>query len=38
MFASLSLTLPILVKGMVGIFAVIGVLVLTIMGMNQLTK
>ena len=38
MFASLSLTLPILVKGMVGIFAVIGVLVLTIMGLNQLTK
>lgn len=38
MAASLSLTLPILVKGMLGIFAVIGVLVLTIVVLNKLTK
>lgn len=38
MAASLSLTLPILAKGMLGIFAVIGVLVLTIVVLNKLTK
>ena len=38
MVASLALTLPILVKGMLGIFAVIGVLILTIMILNKLTK
>lgn len=35
---SLALTLPIMIKGMLGIFAVIGVLVLTIMLLNKLTK
>ena len=35
---SLALTLPIMLKGMLGIFAVIGVLVLTIMILNKLTK
>ena len=38
MAASLSLTLPILVKGMVGIFAVIGSLVLTTMILNKISK
>lgn len=35
---SLALTLPIMLKGMLGIFAVIGVLVLTILLLNKLTK
>ena len=35
---TLALTLPIMLKGMLGIFAVIGVLVLTIMILNKLTK
>lgn len=35
---SLALTLPIMLKGMLGIFAVIGVLILTIMILNKLTK
>lgn len=38
MLESIALTLPILIKGMVGIFAVIGVLVLSIMILNKLTK
>ena len=38
MLDSLALTLPIMLKGMVGIFAVIGVLILTIMILNKLTK
>lgn len=38
MMSSLALTLPILVKGMIGIFAVIGILVLTTMVLNKLTK
>lgn len=35
---SLSVTLPILAKGMLGVFAVIGVIVLTTMLLNKLTK
>ncbi len=35
---SLSVTLPILAKGMLGAFAVIGVIVLTTMLLNKLTK
>ena len=35
---SLAKTLPIMLEGMVGIFAVIGVLILTIMILNKLTK
>lgn len=38
MLDSLALTLPIMLKGMIGIFAVIGVLILTIMILNKLTK
>lgn len=38
MVASLALTLPIMLKGMLGIFAVIGALVLCIMVLNKLTK
>lgn len=38
MLDTLALTLPIMLKGMLGIFAVIGVLVLTIMILNKLTK
>lgn len=38
MLDSLAVTLPILVKGMLGIFAVIGVLVLTTKLLNKLTK
>ena len=38
MLDSLALTLPIMLEGMLGIFAVIGVLILTIMILNKLTK
>lgn len=38
MLDTLALTLPIMLKGMLGIFAVIGVLILTIMILNKLTK
>ncbi len=38
MLESLSVTLPMLAKGMVGVFAVIGILVLATMAMNHWGK
>lgn len=35
---TLALTLPILVKGMLGIFAVIGVIILATVILNKVTK
>lgn len=38
MLESLSVTLPMLVKGMLGVFAVIGVLVVAVAILNKLSK
>lgn len=38
MLESLSVTLPMLAKGMIGVFAVIGILVLATMAMNHWGK
>lgn len=38
MFDSLTLTLPVMLKGMLGIFAVIGVIILVTMLLNKFTK
>lgn len=38
MLESLSVTLPMLAKGMLGVFAVIGVLVVAVAVLNKLSK